>query len=140
MIGGVVLLGGGIALFLLGLHERSEIVASESWPATNAIIRSSEITRDVSGTPGMPSRYNLKVTYEYEVDGVKHICTRIRIADPGHTDRGVIKDRSRQYPVGQVIQYSIILGVLGLPCSCQELVRSVLSPALLLVSFWALQV
>ncbi len=80
----------GFGVFWKGSSDMEMAKKSESWPAAEGKILSSEIERRTSSSSngGSSTTYHAEVEYEYTVDGKKYYGDRVSFGQYGSSDRG----------------------------------------------------
>lgn len=93
-LGVVTFVGWILSSYLIAVWRAHEAV---SWPAVEATIVSSSAVRGC----GKGSSYYPVVKYEYMVDGVQHVGTRIAFGNVGCDSESAADVIASEYPVGR---------------------------------------
>ena len=86
----------GIALIVVGIAQRSQLVAARRWATVDGEILAARVIEDENADGG--KRYEPDIQYAYTVDGVRHLGTRRQLI--------VLAPLSRAYAEGIVQRYA----------------------------------
>lgn len=91
------------ALFARSCHRTLRLArASRAWPTTSGrvVTNRTHVVRRSHANPGV----RVDITYEYEVDGVRHQGTRVRFAGTSNLAKDDAERTARRYPVGSRVE------------------------------------
>lgn len=107
LILGIVLLGGGIALFAVRYNEHMTIVSRDSleWPSVTGLVTHSnlDLSRTKVGAQRHKTRHRVEVTYEYVVDGNRYENDVIRF-NQQNLSRSEKERLVSDHPVGRQVE------------------------------------
>lgn len=103
---GVPLALFGLALIAFAVMNARRASAAAAWPSVPGTILVSRLTSGEvsSGDDSSTTRYDVKLEYEYAVDGQTHRGKRLAFGSVGSTDRAAVERHLTRYPEGAKVE------------------------------------
>lgn len=91
---------GGIIFVLAGIDIYQKEVATESWPQTQGVVISSDISSRSSEDSTM---YEAVINYQYKVNGINYTSNGVSYGDISSSDRNHAQNIVDKYYVGKIV-------------------------------------
>lgn len=98
-------------VMFFGARQALEMGDSREWPTTQGQITSARIDKQSVSNPhkggysgSSPYRYEVRVSYSYQVDGLPYTGKRLRIRRTSYSNEKLARRELADYPVGQPVK------------------------------------